>query len=54
MTILVTLVESTVSLYLYDRRGEPELSRRLDRISFTIMLTGFVGANVMLALAAGL
>lgn len=52
-TILVTLVESTISLYLYDRRGEEELSRRLDRVSFVIMLTGFITANAVLALAAG-
>lgn len=52
LTILVTVVESTVSLYLYDRRGEEALSGRLDRVSFTIMLSGFVLVNLMLLLAA--
>lgn len=53
-TILVTLVESTVSLYLYDHRDEKALSRRLDQVSFKLILAGFVLLNVVLALAAGL
>lgn len=53
VTILVTLVESTLSLYLYDIRGEQALSRRLDRVSFIIMLTGFIAANIAIALSAG-
>ena len=52
LTILVTLVESTVSLYLYDRCGEQELSRRLDRVSFIIVVVGFIAANLALVLAA--
>src|SRR4030095_14943627 len=52
LTILVTLIESTASLYLYDRCGEVELSRRLDRVSFAIMLTGFITANAAFANAA--
>jgi len=53
-TILVTLVESTVSLYLYDHRDEKALSRRLDQVSFKLILAGFVLLNVVLAIAAGL
>jgi hypothetical protein len=51
-TILITLVESTVSLHLYDRRQEPALSRTLDLASFKIMLGGFVLANALVLLAA--
>ena len=50
LTILVTLIESTVSLYVYDRCGEVKLSERLDRFSFIIMLSGFTVANVAMVL----
>jgi hypothetical protein len=53
LTILVTLIESTVSLYLYDRCGEPELSQRLDRVSFRVVVVGFIAANLALLIAAG-
>ena len=52
LTILVTLVESTVSLYLYDRCGEEELSRRLDQMSFKILVVGFTAVNVILLVAS--
>ena len=52
LTILVTLIESTVSLYLYDHCGEVELSRRLDRVSFLVVVVGFFVANVALLGAA--
>lgn len=52
VTILVTLIESTVSLYLYDNRGEIELSRRFDRASFWIIGCGFLFLNIMLPLVA--
>ncbi|MFZ4765535.1 MAG: hypothetical protein ACOYMN_11325 [Roseimicrobium sp.] len=52
LAILVTLIESTVSLHLYDSRGEEELSRRLDHTSLAIMLLGFIGNNVALLVAA--
>lgn len=52
LTILVTLVESTISLYLFDRCGEQELSQRLDRISFKILVAGFTLVNVALLLAS--
>lgn len=45
-TILVTLIESTVSLYLYDRCGEVALSERLDRYAFSIMAGGFALTNL--------
>jgi hypothetical protein len=52
ITILVTLVESTVSLYLYDRCQEEELSRRLDRMSFKILVIGFAAVNIVLLIAS--
>ena len=52
VTILITLVESTVSLYLYDHRGERELSRSLDRTSFVVVSVGFAAAVAMMLLGA--
>ncbi len=52
VAILVTLIESTVSLYLWDRCGEEALSQRLDKVSFSIMLSCFVGLNLLLLIAA--
>jgi hypothetical protein len=52
VTILITLVESTVSLYLYDLRGERELSRSLDRASFAVVTVGFTAAVAMMLLGA--
>jgi hypothetical protein len=54
IVILLTLVESTVSLYLYDRRGRKSLSNRFDRLSFFIILPGYILLNIALALAAAL
>ncbi len=50
--ILLSLVESTISLYLFDRRGDEPLSRRFDRISFWIFLVGAFALNTALVLAA--
>jgi hypothetical protein len=52
LTILVTLIESTISLYLYDRCGEEKLSQRLDRMSFNILVAGFTAVNAGLLLAS--
>jgi len=52
LTILVTLIESTFSLYLFDICGEQALSKRLDRMSFQVMLGGFLLANLALVIAA--
>jgi hypothetical protein len=51
-TIFLTLVQSTLSLYIFDMRGEEALSRRLDRISVIIFALGYVGINVALPLVA--
>ena len=50
--ILLSLVQSTISLYLYDRRGDEALSRRFDRLSFWIFLTGDITLNAALIFAA--
>ena len=52
LTILVSIIESTVSLYLYDRCGEEALSRKLDKTAFSIMLPCFLGVNILLLIAA--
>lgn len=52
VTILITLVESTVSLWLYDHRGERDLSRSLDRTSFVVVSVGFVAAVALMLLGA--
>jgi hypothetical protein len=50
--ILLSIVESTISLYLYDRRGREALSRLFDRVSFWILAFGAVAVNAALFLAA--
>jgi hypothetical protein len=52
LTILVTLIESTASLYLCERYAEKALSARLDTMSFVVMIVGFIGANLAILLAA--
>lgn len=50
--IFFTLLESTISLYLYDRKGDEALSRLFDRVSFVIFLAAYVLINVALPWAA--
>lgn len=35
--ILLTVVQSTVSLYLFERMGAESLSRRFDQVSFAVL-----------------
>lgn len=51
-TIFLTLVQSALSLYLYDIRGEEALSQRLDRVSRVIFAVGYVGINIAIPIAA--
>jgi len=53
VTILLTLIESTISLHLHDQRGDRDAARRLDRVSFGVTLGGFVAALALILLAAG-
>ena len=46
--ILMTLIESSISLYLYKKKGEKELSRILDRLSFYLFLVIYIVINVVI------
>ncbi|HKB04705.1 MAG TPA: hypothetical protein VKD90_20950 [Gemmataceae bacterium] len=50
--ILLTVVQSTISLYLFSVRGQEVLSRTFDRLSFAIILPGYVLLNAALAWSA--
>jgi len=52
ITILLTLIESTISLHLYDRKDKKMLSHRFDRLSFYVLLLGYVIFNIALLVAA--
>jgi hypothetical protein len=52
VTILITLVESTVSLHLFDHCGQQDLSLSLDRSSFVVVSVGFVTAVALILLGA--
>ncbi len=54
LVIFLSLLESTISLYFYDRKGNVALSRRFDRVSFIIFLIAYVLINVALPWAATL
>ena len=51
-TIFLILVESTISLYISDTRGQDRLSRILDKASFVVLALGYVVLNLILPLAA--
>ena len=48
----MTVVQSTISLYLFSLRGEEARSRTFDRLSFAIILPGYALLNVALAVSA--
>ncbi len=52
VTIFITLLQSTISLYLYDRKGKVALSRLFDRVSFIVLFAGYVAINIALPIAA--
>ena len=54
VTIVLSLLQSTISLYLYDRKGKEALSRLFDRVSFVIFLAGYAVINLILPWAATL
>lgn len=51
-TILLTLILSAISLYIHEHRGKHDLAQQFDRISFYIILFGYVALNFALPLAA--
>ncbi len=54
LTVFLTLVQSTISLYIYDIQENEALSRVFDKVSFVIIFTGYIVINVALPLAAAL
>ena len=52
LLILITIIESTISLYIYDVKGEKKLSRKLDIISFIILLTIYIIINAIIVTSA--
>jgi hypothetical protein len=52
VTILLTLVESTLSLHLYDQCDERACSRWLDRASFAVTIVGFTMALALILIGA--
>ncbi len=53
VTIFLTIVQSAVSLYVYDSLGRERLSRIFDRVCFAAFVVGYLTVNIALPLAAG-
>ncbi len=53
VTIFLTLVQSTVSLYLFDIKGRERLSRFFDHVSFAAFLAGYAAISLFLIHIAG-
>jgi hypothetical protein len=51
-TIFLTLVQSTISLYILDTMGKEKLRRFFDKVSFVAFLVGYAVVNLVLPLAA--
>jgi len=51
-TIFLTLVQSTISLYILDTMGQEKLRRFFDKVSFVAFLIGYAVVNLVLPLAA--
>jgi hypothetical protein len=51
-TILLTLLESTISLYILERLGAESLSRQFDRVSTVLFAVGYAALNIALPLVA--
>lgn len=52
ITIFLILVQSVISLHIYDTMGSERLSRSFDRVSFAVFLIGYVAVNLALPLSA--
>lgn len=52
VTIFLTMVQSVVSLYVYDIKGDEKLSRQYDYVSFWLFVIGTLGINVLVPFAA--
>lgn len=51
-TIFLTLVQSTISLHVFDTKGRERLSRFFDHVSFVAFLIGYAVINLTLPLIA--
>jgi hypothetical protein len=51
-TIFLVMVQSVISLYIFDTMGRERLSRLFDRFSFALLLLGVVAINLVLPLTA--
>lgn len=54
VTIFLSLMQSAISLYLFERKGKEKLSRLFDRVSFVMFLVGYAAVNVVLPWSATL
>jgi len=52
VTIFLTLVQSAISLYIFDTMGRRMLSRFFDKVSFAVFLIGYAVVSLMLIFAA--
>lgn len=52
ITIALTMIQSTISLHIYDIREQTTLSRYFDRISFYIIATGCLAINILIPMFA--
>jgi hypothetical protein len=52
VTIFLSLLQSAISLYLYERKDRKALSRLFDRVSFATILPCYVVINLILPWAA--
>jgi hypothetical protein len=52
LTIFFILVQSVISLHIYDTMGNERLSRFFDRVSFAVFLIGYVAVNLALPISA--
>jgi len=52
VTIFFILLQSVISLHIYDTIGNERLSRLFDRVSFAVFLLGYVVVNLALPISA--
>ncbi len=52
VTIFLGLLQSAISLHLFDTLGRERLSRFFDRVSFVVLALGFAAANLILPMVA--
>ncbi len=52
VTIFFTILQSAISLYVYDIMGNQSLSIKFDRISFFVFVIAYTGINIVIPMAA--